>query len=66
MKNSRKCSNISAKKYQKRPMFGVRSGTDSLEKGNTHVSVVGEEQFYIATYRQFLQFTNTHLHESID
>lgn len=30
MKKKRKCSNISAKKYQKRPIFGVRSGTERL------------------------------------
>lgn len=31
MKNVLKCSNISVKKYQKRPRFGVKSGTPNLK-----------------------------------
>ena len=38
MKNTRKCSNISVKKYQNTPKFGVRSGTLSLQiKVNTRI-----------------------------
>jgi len=31
-KNTRKCSKVSRKKYQKRPRLGVLSGTDRLKK----------------------------------
>ncbi len=34
MKKVLKCSNISVKKYQNTPMFGVRSGTDRLQMEN--------------------------------
>lgn len=44
MKKRRKCSNISAKKYQKRPMLGVRSGTERLggDRENSIHTVRGE------------------------
>ena len=35
-KKTLKCSNVSVKKYQKRPRFGVWSGTDRLQVKNTH------------------------------
>ena len=35
-KNKQKCSNISVKKYQNRPTFGVKSGTVKLLRKHTH------------------------------
>ena len=40
MKNNRKCSNISVKKYQNTPVFGVKSGTDNLK-------IIRNEMLYV-------------------
>ena len=40
-KNILKCSNISVKKYQKRPMLGWRLGTDTLQQiNNSNINII--------------------------
>ena len=36
-KNTRKCSKVSVKKYQKRPTLGAWSGTVRLERGRDKI-----------------------------
>ncbi len=70
MKKRRKWSNISVKKYQKSPMFGVKSGTDNLECNMSNMVKVITKILYTllilhyntCTAAEFVITSTSHMH----